>query len=51
MLEHDTNVREVSRKVQSEVGRAIEDMVGMVIKRVDIHIEDIYFTKGAALGD
>ncbi|HEY43145.1 MAG TPA: Asp23/Gls24 family envelope stress response protein [Anaerolineae bacterium] len=41
ILARNTNVRKVSRKVQAEVGRAIEDMVGMQIKRIDIHIEDI----------
>jgi uncharacterized alkaline shock family protein YloU len=41
ILERDTYVRDVSRKVQTEVSRAIEDMVGMVAKRVDVHIEDI----------
>jgi uncharacterized alkaline shock family protein YloU len=44
ILEQDTNVREVSRKVQSEVARAIEDMVGMEAARVDIHIEDIEYS-------
>lgn len=43
ILESDTNVRDVSRKVQTEVARAIEDMVGMDVTRVDVHIEDIYF--------
>jgi uncharacterized alkaline shock family protein YloU len=43
ILGRDTYVRDVSRKVQSEVGRAIEDMVGMEIERIDIHIEDIYY--------
>jgi len=43
ILEQDTNVREVSRKVQSEVARAIEDMIGMDVIRVDIHIEDIAY--------
>jgi uncharacterized alkaline shock family protein YloU len=41
ILERDTYVRNVSRKVQTEVARAIEDMVGMEVKRIDIHIEDI----------
>jgi uncharacterized alkaline shock family protein YloU len=41
VLAHDTNVRQVSRKVQTEVARAIEDMVGMMVKRIDVHIEDI----------
>jgi uncharacterized alkaline shock family protein YloU len=43
ILESDTNVRDVSRKVQAEVARAIEDMVGMDVNRVDVHIEDVYF--------
>ncbi len=41
ILARNTNVREVSRKVQAEVGRAIEDMVGMPVQRIDVHIEDI----------
>jgi uncharacterized alkaline shock family protein YloU len=41
ILTHGTNVRDVSRKVQSEVARAIEDMVGMQVSRIDIHVEDI----------
>lgn len=40
VLEHGTNVRDVSRKVQAEVTAAIENMVGMQVERVDIHIED-----------
>ena len=41
ILSPDINVREVSRNVQAEVARAIEDMVGMQVERIDIHIEDI----------
>ncbi len=41
ILERDTYVRDISRKVQNEVARAIEDMVGMEVKRIDVHIEDI----------
>ncbi|MGD2163570.1 MAG: Asp23/Gls24 family envelope stress response protein [Anaerolineales bacterium] len=43
ILESDTNVRDVSRKVQTEVARAIQEMVDMEVTRVDVHIEDIYF--------
>ena len=42
-LEHGVEVRKVSRKVQREVARALEDMVGMTVQRVDIHIEEISF--------
>ncbi len=41
IVAQDINVREVSRKVQTEVVRAIEEMIGMDVIRVDIHIEDI----------
>ncbi|MEW6568818.1 MAG: Asp23/Gls24 family envelope stress response protein [Chloroflexota bacterium] len=41
ILAHGVNVREVSRKVQAEVARAIQDMVGMQVARIDIHVEDI----------
>lgn len=41
VLDSDLNVRDVSRKVQVEVSRAIEEMVGMQVKYIDIHIEDI----------
>lgn len=41
ILDCDTNVRSVSRNVQKEVSRAIEEMVGMEALRIDIHIEDI----------
>jgi len=44
---NETNAREVSRTVQSEVARAVEDMVGMQVKRIDIHIEDIDFGEAA----
>jgi uncharacterized alkaline shock family protein YloU len=44
VLRHDTQVREVSRRVQAEVARAIEDMVGMQVRRIDVHIEDIDYS-------
>ncbi|TAK13646.1 MAG: Asp23/Gls24 family envelope stress response protein [Anaerolineae bacterium] len=37
----DHNLRQVSRDIQNSVARAINDMVGMEIGRVNIHIEDI----------
>ena len=41
VLKEDVNIREVSRNVQQQVTRAIQEMVGMDVGRVDIHIEDI----------
>ncbi len=40
-LKQDVNVREVSRNVQQQVARAIQEMVGMDVGHVNIHIENI----------
>ncbi len=40
-LKRDVNIREVSRNIQKQVARAIQEMVGMDIGHVNIHIEDI----------
>jgi uncharacterized alkaline shock family protein YloU len=49
ILKADVNIREVSRNVQLQVSRAIQEMVGMEIGAVDIHIQDIDFgADGAA---
>lgn len=41
VLARDVKVRDVCREVQTEVTRAIEDMVGMNVARIDVHVEDI----------
>jgi len=41
VLKKDYNIRDVSRQVQHNVARAISEMVGMQIGRINIHIEDI----------
>lgn len=43
ILQKDVNVREVSRNIQSSVARAISEMVGMQVGRINIHIDDIDF--------
>ncbi|MEN6408443.1 MAG: Asp23/Gls24 family envelope stress response protein [Anaerolineaceae bacterium] len=43
VLCNDVNVRDVSRTIQNQVARAISEMVGMEVGRVNIHIEDIDF--------
>lgn len=37
------NVREVCREVQQQVARALQEMAGMSISRLDVHVEDIYY--------
>lgn len=41
IVKQDVNIREVSRNVQKQVARAIQEMVGMDIGHINIHIEDI----------
>jgi uncharacterized alkaline shock family protein YloU len=41
ILKNGYNIRDVSRNIQREVSRAITEMVGMSVGRVNIHVEDI----------
>ncbi len=41
ILKPDVNIREVSREVQQQVARALQEMVGMDIGEIEIHIEDM----------
>ncbi len=43
VLLNDLNIKEVSQKIQQQVSRAITEMVGMEVGRVNIHVEDIDF--------
>lgn len=45
VLQHDVNVREVSRTLQNKISRAISEMVGMDVGRVNIHVEDIDYSE------
>lgn len=47
VLNEDVNIREVSRNVQQHVARAIQEMVGMSVGHVNIHIEDIDYEENA----
>jgi uncharacterized alkaline shock family protein YloU len=41
IVEQGVNMLKVSREIQAEVSRAIHDMVGMDVKEVNIHIQDV----------
>ncbi len=41
ILINDVNIREVSHRIQQQVSRAISEMVGMQVGRVNVHIHDI----------
>ena len=40
-LDHGVDARKVGREVQQAVARAIEQMVGMEVGQIDVHIEEI----------
>lgn len=48
ILKKDVNIREVSRNVQSQVARALQEMVSMDIGEIEIHIEDIDYEEHEA---
>ncbi len=41
IVKDDVNFREVGRNVQQQVARAIQEMVGMDVVQLDVHIENI----------
>ncbi|MDP1544378.1 MAG: Asp23/Gls24 family envelope stress response protein [Anaerolineales bacterium] len=48
VLKQDVNIREVSRNVQHNVARAVQEMVGMEVGEINIHIEDIDYEEDEA---
>jgi uncharacterized alkaline shock family protein YloU len=48
ILKPDVNIREVSRNVQGQVARALQEMVGMDVAEIEIHIEDIDYEESEA---
>lgn len=43
VLNSDVNVIEVSHIIQTKVGRAISEMVGMEVGKINIHVENIHY--------
>lgn len=43
VTEPGVNMLSVGRQIQAEVTRAINDMVGMGVQSVDVHIEDVAY--------
>ena len=48
ILHRNVNVRDVSHTIQSQVSRAISEMVGMEVGLINIHIEDIDYSREMA---
>jgi len=43
VVKNEVNIRDISRNVQQQVARALQEMVGMDVGSVNIHIEDMDF--------
>jgi uncharacterized alkaline shock family protein YloU len=43
IVEHDVNMLQLGRTLQTEVTRAIEEMVGMDVRTVNVHIDDVHY--------
>jgi uncharacterized alkaline shock family protein YloU len=43
VLEAETDMRAVGREIQTEIARAISEMVGMQVGHIAVHIDDIDF--------
>jgi len=41
VYDHSINMLDASRTVQAEVARAIHDTVGMTVREVNVHVEDV----------
>jgi uncharacterized alkaline shock family protein YloU len=48
VIQHDASVKDVSREVQNAVARAIEEMVGMDVLEVNVHIDDVAYPESKA---
>jgi uncharacterized alkaline shock family protein YloU len=46
VAEHDVNMLQLGQRIQSEVARAIKEIVGMEVSEVNVHIEDVEIPKG-----
>lgn len=43
VVDHDVSMLQLGRRVQDEISRAIEEMLGMEVREVNVHIEDVYY--------
>lgn len=48
IAEPDVNMLKLGRTIQAEVARAISDMVGMEVKQINVHIDNVDVDTGVA---
>jgi len=43
VVDHEVNMLQLGQRVQTEISRAIEEMLGMEVREVNVHIEDVFY--------
>ena len=43
VVDHGLDMLQLGRQVQTEITRAIEEMLGMEVREVNVHIEDVFY--------
>ncbi len=43
IVEHSVSMLQLARQIQTQVARAVEEMTGMGIKAVNVHITDVHY--------
>ena len=43
VVDHDVHMLQLGRHVQTEITRAIEETLGMEVREVNVHIEDVHY--------
>jgi len=51
VVEQGVNIVQVSEKVQAEVSRAVNEMVGMTVREVNVYIQDVNLSKAQPTTD
>jgi uncharacterized alkaline shock family protein YloU len=46
IVEPEANMREVGRMIQSEIARAMQEIVGMEVSTVNVHVQDVEAAAG-----
>ena len=46
IVQPEVNMREVGKTIQSEIARAMKEMVGMDVSTVNVHIQDVEAAAG-----
>jgi uncharacterized alkaline shock family protein YloU len=48
VMQPDVSMRDVSREAQQSITRSIQELVGMEVDAVNVHIDDVEYGPGAA---